>query len=356
MKVPWALVAWNARRSWPLAAILMLAATLAVAWLLPWSASALDGAPALDPDIDAGLVRQGIWTLGAGLVLTWLVARSAHACTQWRSGEGDWLGSGLLSRGGVALAQCAGMALALLLGFLPFAIAAEWRAGAHPSSLIWLADETVGSVVLLEPDASVQLSVVAPRGAQRLEARFVVAAPGEGGPTALVRASLTPEQGKASVAEVLVGTAAVLGIDVPAGADKLQLRFERAGNGAAVVLKNARVRWFAPPTSRGHTAVALLLHSWIAGSAAAAIALAVAAWASAGTAFLASFAVLVAAWLSTDSDAPWPGIGLRDALALCGDGHGPGFPTLVSWLTALALNGLAVAAIAAQRDLWRRSA
>jgi len=356
MSPPWLLIAWNARRCWPPAACALYAAVLATALVLPWTSEVERSAPALSADVEAGLARQGIWVLGGALVLIGLAARSASSVHRWRQGEGAWLGGGRLSRGGVALAQSLGLALALAMGLLPLALVGEARAGARSPPLRWLADTDVGPIVLFQAGARSVVPVEAPPKAAFLEARFVVAAPGDGGPTAILRASFAPEQGAPAVREQPISTSTRLRLDLPEGAVRASLSFERVGPGAALVLEGRRVSWFAREGSAWESAACLALHAWLAGSVAATIALAVGAWASPGTAFLAALAALAGAWLAADAPGWIPGVGLRDALAWCADGHGPGFPTLGAWLGWLGVQVAALSAVAVQRDLWRRTA
>ena len=356
MIVPAGLPLWIARRCWPPAACALLCAALATTLVLPWTAELDSAAPALSSDVNAGLARQGTWALGGGLVLAWLAARSATSVRQWRRGEGDWLGTAMLSRGALAAAHSLGLGAALALGLIPVALAGELRAGGREPKLRWIGDTEVASVVLLEAGARAEFTIEAPRAAQRLEARFVVVSPGDGGPTALVRATLAPASGATIVQEIQVGTSTSLGVDVPADAGRSTLSFERIGPGAAILLAGRRVSWFSQHAAIAASAAALCLHAWIAGSVAAAMALAVAAWASPGTAFLAAFAALAGAWLATDAPSWIPGAGLRDALAWCGDGYAPGIPSLGAWMGWLAVQAAACAAVAVHRDLWRREA
>ncbi len=345
-----------ARRFLPPSALALFAGALALAFFLPWSPNAALGANELSAEVGAGLARQGVWLSALAVALPWFCARASWCVRQWREGDGDWLGTGVLSRGGVAVCHVCGAAIALVIALAPFAIAAELLAGNSLPRLRWVADAKVDSVVLLAEADRVSVSVDPPPEASVALARFVIAAPSDGGARALLRCSVERTGSVNFSREVLVTESTPFEIEIPSGSGVTKMTFERVGPGAVVVLEDSRLQMFASRPARWTTMLALFLHVWLACCVACAIALGVAAWASAGTAILSAFVVLALAWLGENFPLPWPGVGLRDALELCADGLAPGFPALITWIGAAVLCAAALAFVALQRDLWRRDA
>ncbi|HTF87347.1 MAG TPA: hypothetical protein VK843_02980 [Planctomycetota bacterium] len=348
------LIALVARRFLPPGALALFAAALALAMFIPWAPSAEQGADQLVPEVSAGLARAGVLLTALAVILPWFCARAAWCVGQWRQGDGDWLGTARLSRGGVALAHLCGAGLALAVALLPFAFAAELRAGDAAPRLRWLADSAVRPVVLLTESDRVQVVAPVPRGGDVLRARFVIAAPGNGGPQARLRCDIARSGARNASVEVLVTSNDALEVQLAGGVGPLELGFQRVGPGAAVVLESSRLQWFESKPARWKGGLALFLEAWLAGGVVCALALGLAAWTSAGTAFLAAFSPLCCAWLSDSLPIAWPGVGLRGALALCSDGLGAGWPALLTWTFVAIVCALAAALPALQRDLWRR--
>ncbi len=354
MKPSLGLAALVARRFLSPTGLFLIGGALALAVTMPWSPSAVRGGAELSLEVSAGLARQGVWICALGMILPWFAWRSSTFVRQWRQGESDWLGTSALSRAGVAWSHVIGALFALGIALVPFAIAGEVRSRRTSPQLEWLADGAVRSVVLMTENDRVSLDVDPPAAASLAIARFVVAAPGNGGPSATVRCTLE-RAGSATIrSEARISNTTSLRLELRGGTGPLKLTFEPVGPGAVVVLEGPRLQWFAPHPARWSVAVSLLLHAWLAAAACAAIALGVAAWTSPGTAFLFAAAVPAIAGLEDRASVFWPGVGLRDALELAGAGFGPGYPALSAWI------GCAVALCAAPclqalaRDLWRR--
>ncbi|MEO6710950.1 MAG: hypothetical protein ABIP42_15325, partial [Planctomycetota bacterium] len=310
------LIALVARRFLPPSALALFAGALTLSMFIPWSPSAEQGADQLVPEVSAGLARAGVWLTALAVILPWFCARAAWCVGQWRQGDGDWLGTAGLSRGGVALAHLVGAGLALAVALLPFAFAAEMRAGDAAPRLRWLADSPVRPVVLLTESDRVSVSVPVPSGGDVLRARFVIAAPGNGGPQARLRCDVVRSGARKAQVEVLVTSNDALEIELAGGVGPIGLGFQRVGPGAAVVLEGSRLQWFESKPARWRSGLALFLQAWLAGGVVCALALGIAAWTSSGTAFLAAFVPLCCAWLGDSLPIAWPGVGLRDALEL----------------------------------------
>ncbi len=354
MKLSLGLAALVARRFLSPTGLFLIGGALALAMFLPWSPSAARGGEELSLEVSAGLARQGVWICALGMVLPWFTWRSSTFVRQWREGESDWLGTSALSRAGVAWSHVTGALLALGLALVPFAIAGEVCSRRKSPQLQWLADSDVRSVALMTESDRVSLDVGPPAGASLAIARFIVAAPGSGGPSATVRCTLERAGSATISSETRISNTTALRLEFHGGTGPLKLTFEHVGPGAVVVLEGSRLQWFAPHPSRWSVALSLWLHVWLAAAACAAIALGVAAWTSPGSAFLAAAAVPAIAWLEDRAPVFWPGVGLRDALELSGAGFGPGYPALSTWIgCALALCA-APALQALARDLWRR--
>ncbi len=330
------------------------AVALCIALFLPFAPSAARGANQVSSDVSGGLGRQGVWLCALAFALPWFTTRAAACSRQWRRGDGDWLGTGTCTRGDVGAAYLLGCALALGFVLLPFAVAGEWRAGGAAPALVWLGESDVETVILFKEGDRADLKLHPPSGAQVLMARFIVAAPGSGGPGAQVRARASGPGTADLGAEALISNAAALSMDIPRGLGELSLSFERIGPGAVVALEGRRVLWFGRDPPRWSAPLALYLHAWLACIAVAAVSLAVAAWGSQGTAILAASALLALAWLVDFAPMPWPGVGLRDALDLAGGGFAPSRPTLATWAGCGLAMLCAPAAAALQGDLWRR--
>jgi hypothetical protein len=355
-KLPANLIGLAARRFLSPAALALTTAALALAAFLPFSPSAARGANELSPEVGAGLARQGVWLTALAVVLPWFCARAAWCVGRWRRGEGDWLGTGVLSRANVALGHMLGAFLALALVLAPFAIAAELRAGAVAPRLRWIADERVEPVVLLTEADRVQRSVHPPRGGDVLLGRFVIAAPGNGGPSAKLRCAVSRSGAQDFFVDVLATANTPFEIELQNGTGPVELVFQRVGAGAVAALDDSRLQWFQARPARWSNALAQFLHAWLACSVACAIALGVAAWTSAGTALLCGLGVLAVAALGEKLPLAWPGVGLCDALQLCSDGLGPADPAPATWLGAALACLVSVSLPALQRDLWRRDA
>lgn len=354
MKPSLGLAALVARRFLSPTGLLLIGGTLALAVCLPWSPSALRGGAELSLEVSAGLARQGVWICALGMLLPWFAWRSSTFVRQWRQGESDWLGTSALSRAGVAWSHVIGALLALGLALLPFAVAGEVCSRRKSPQLQWLADSDVQSVALMTENERVSLDVDPPPGACLAIARFIVAAPGNGGPSATVRCALERAGAATLTKEARISNTTAMELELSAGNGPLHLTFEHVGPGAVVVLEGPRLQWFAPHPSRWSVALSLWLHVWLAAASCAAIALGVAAWTSPATAFVAAAAVPAIAWLEDRAPLFWPGVGLRDALELTGAGFAPGYPALGTWIGCALALCVAPGLQAFARDLWRR--
>ena len=345
-----------ARRFLPPAALALFAAAMALAFFLPWSPSNVGGVGELSQEVNAGLAREGVWLTALAVALPWFCARACWCVRQWRQGDGDWLGTGVLSRANVAACHLCGAGLALAIVLVPFAIAAELRAGSVGPHLRWIADLKVSPVALLTAADRASISVDPPSRASVLLARFVIAAPDSGGPQARLRCDVAREHAADFSLDLLVTASTPLEIELKGGDAAVHLTFQRVGPGAAVVLEDSRLQCFEGNPARWSIALALFLHAWLAIGVACAIAWGSAIWTSPFTAMLCVFGAQACAWLGLNLSLAWPSVGLRDALELCSDGLAPGYPAWMTWIGALLAGATAVGLAALQRDLWRRGA
>lgn len=342
--------AWTARRFLPRPAL----ALCAVAWLLaarlPFAAEA--GAA----DVNAGLIRQGVWSLALLVGVPWFGLRTARLVQEWKSGEGAWMAGTRVTRARWAIWTVLGAAAAFALWVLPFAALAEYRGDGAGVRERWLASTRVQDALWFRAAQPRSFELQAPAGADRIHLRFLLAAPGDGGPEASLDLRLARANAPAQAVEGRhrIGDGARATLAVPPGSGALILSVERVGAGAVVALDGPEVAWFSSDGDAWTAAWSIARHACLGAAVSIAIALATAAWCSASTAGLAAIALpLIAA--ASDASSPWmPWSGARDALARAGDGTsvaGPGWQAVA--LAALAL-GLAGSSLHARRGLLGR--
>lgn len=345
-----AIPAWTARRFLPPSALALGAITWLLAARLPFAADA--GAA----DVNAGLVRQGVWSLALLVGVPWFALRTARLVQDWKSGEGAWMAGTHVTRARWALWTVLGAAAAFSLWVLPFAALAEYRGDGDGVRERWLASTPVTDALWFRAAEPRVFELEAPEGADRMHLRFLLAAPGDGGPEASLGLRLARASAPASAVEGhhRIGDGARATLALPTGNGALILSVERIGTGAVVALEGPEVAWFSSDGDGWTSAWSIARHACLGAAVSIAIALATAAWCSAATAGLAALALPVIA-AASDSSSPWlPWTGARDALARAGDGTsvaGPGWQAVA--LAALALC-VASSALNARRGLLGR--
>lgn len=276
---------------------------------------------------------QTIWSGSLWLVIPIVLLHAARLPSRWRGVESGWIASRPNGRMRVVCSAWLGtwFGATLLVGVV--FVGAELGAGKTSAATAWKhAGEFVGPARGIVPAAGVHWTLDEGE-AGRLARIQVALAPGE---APFADARFTAQRGEHEThTEATLIARGELELELPSGTGPIEFELTRIGTGATLVVRDSRIDFFSPATSRFDASASIFAHAVLTLGALIAVALGLGSWLGTGYAF----ALLLSAWLGfwfQPGGASWlPGNALPGILAELHTGRAPLPPTLTAWLGAL---------------------
>lgn len=325
-------------RALPLAALALRRSRDALGWgaalFALWiaaGAKAPPGAALLSGDIAAArraVARYEAWSLTLPWLAAWVVARGARLGRRPARGEAQWLLTRPIGRGRTACATWLGLALAACAWLALGAVAIELGAGGDGPALRASGVLSAGPLERL-PDGGLRWALAGRARAGQLAALDLGVRFAAGGAPE-VELELARPDGARRRARARLARAGTLMVEVPPGEGPLVVTLRGMAGGARPLVVGRDFWLFDPEGRERDGTLALFARGVLWLAAAGALALGLAAWLSAPTAFTAVAALWIVAWLSAAPPRWLPATDLWAALAQVAEGRAPGPPPLVS--------------------------